>query len=212
MVNRNVAISLGIICIVLIVLMTYFTLTGISAQNSYNRLQNQNKQLQTWLDRNETLLNQTSLAAFNSLNSTYNTYVSTHSHTNSDYNSLSTQNTNLQTQVNNLTDILNLKDSTVWINKQTASNTAGEVASWSPSTSVSYAGYILVQVNSLTGNNNTAVEVIYTSSGINSDVRQPVGVSGTVAFPILPTTNLVVDIGTTNGSAATETVTIVYYY
>ena len=58
-VSRNVAIALGIICILLIAIIAYFSITGISAQNSYNTLQNQNKQLQTWLDRNETLLTQT---------------------------------------------------------------------------------------------------------------------------------------------------------
>jgi len=55
-VSRNVAIALGTICIILIALIAYFTITGISAQNSYSNLQNQNKQLQTWLAGNETLL------------------------------------------------------------------------------------------------------------------------------------------------------------
>jgi predicted PurR-regulated permease PerM len=50
MVSRNVAVALGIVCIILVALIAYFTVTGISAQNSYNNLQNQNKQLQTWLD------------------------------------------------------------------------------------------------------------------------------------------------------------------
>jgi len=66
MVSRNVAIALGIICIVLVALIAYFTVTGISATNSYDNLQNQNRQLQdqigqlrTWLNGNETLLNQT---------------------------------------------------------------------------------------------------------------------------------------------------------
>jgi cell division protein FtsB len=85
MVGRNVAIALGIICIVLIALIAYFTVTSISAQNSYNNLQNQNKQLQTWLDGNETLLNQTQI----------------------NY-------TSLQNQMNNLTDILSINKSTIW--------------------------------------------------------------------------------------------------
>jgi predicted PurR-regulated permease PerM len=59
MVSRNVAMALGIICIMLIALIAYFSITGISAQNSYTNLQNQDKQLQAWLDGNETLLNQT---------------------------------------------------------------------------------------------------------------------------------------------------------
>jgi cell division protein FtsB len=59
MVSRNVAIVLGLICIILIASIAYFTVTSISAKNSYDNLQNQNRQLQTWLDGNETLLNQT---------------------------------------------------------------------------------------------------------------------------------------------------------
>jgi cell division protein FtsB len=73
-VGRSVAIALGLVCILLIALIAYFTVTGISAQNSYNNLKDQNKQLQTWLDGNETLLNQTQA-----------------------------NNTNLQNQVNSLT-------------------------------------------------------------------------------------------------------------
>jgi cell division protein FtsB len=87
MVSRNVAVALGIICIVLVAFIAYFTVTGISAQNSYNNLKNQNNQLQTWLDGNETLLNQTQA-----------------------------NNTNLQNQMNNLTDILNLSESTTLYN------------------------------------------------------------------------------------------------
>lgn len=58
MVNRKLAFALGLVCIVLIAFIAYFTVTGISAQNSYTNLQNQNKQLRAWLDGNETLLNQ----------------------------------------------------------------------------------------------------------------------------------------------------------
>lgn len=58
MVSRKVAFALGLVCIVLIAFIAYFTITGISAQNSYTNLQNQNKQLQAWRDGNETLLNQ----------------------------------------------------------------------------------------------------------------------------------------------------------
>jgi hypothetical protein len=46
MVSRNVAIVLGIICVLLVAIIAYFSIIGISAQNSYNNLQNQNKQLQ----------------------------------------------------------------------------------------------------------------------------------------------------------------------
>jgi hypothetical protein len=70
MVRRSVAIALGIICIIFITLVAYFSVTGILAQNNYDNLQsqnkqlqesnanfqNQNRQLQTWLFGNESLL------------------------------------------------------------------------------------------------------------------------------------------------------------
>jgi archaellum component FlaF (FlaF/FlaG flagellin family) len=59
MVSRSVALALGIICILLVAIIAYFSIMGISAQNSYNNLQNQNKQMLTWLNGNETLLGQT---------------------------------------------------------------------------------------------------------------------------------------------------------
>jgi len=60
-VGRNVAVALGIICIILIALTAYFTITGISAQNSYNNLQNKYNQLQ---NQNNQLQNIVSLTNF----------------------------------------------------------------------------------------------------------------------------------------------------
>jgi DNA-binding transcriptional ArsR family regulator/cell division protein FtsB len=90
-VSRSVAVALGLICIVLISLVTFFTVTGISAQDSYNNLQNQNKQLQKWLEGNETLLNQTEAS---------NTSLQ------SQINYLNSKITGLQNQLNNLTQTL----------------------------------------------------------------------------------------------------------
>jgi len=72
-VSRNVAVALGIVCILLIAIIAYFSVTGNSAQNSYNNLQNSYNNLQN---------------QFNDLNTTYNNYTSTHSHTNADYDSM----------------------------------------------------------------------------------------------------------------------------
>ena len=103
MVNRNAALALGITCVVLIALIAYFTGTGISAQNSYNHLQNQNKQLQTWLNQNASqnvnLQNQ---------NSQLQTWLDGNktllNQTQANNTILQNQNTNLTNQLNNLTD------------------------------------------------------------------------------------------------------------
>jgi hypothetical protein len=59
MISRNVAIGLGIVCIILAASLAeaFSVLNGANQQNT--DLQNQNRQLQSWLDGNVTLLNQT---------------------------------------------------------------------------------------------------------------------------------------------------------
>jgi hypothetical protein len=135
----------------------------------------------------------------------FNNYALSHSHSNSDYDAL-------QTKVSDLSGIIDIKDSTSWFSNQTISNIEGDVATWKANSPVPYAGYIEVQVSSLTGNNNTFVEMVFSSADFNYDTRQQVGVNGTAVFPILPTSNLEVKIGTLDNSTATETVSIVYFY
>jgi len=146
---------------------------------------------------------------YNSLQSAYNNYVSSHSHTNSEYDSLSSQNTNLQNQVNDLTGIVNLAKSTIWVNQQTVSQPAGSYSEWT--FSATYAGYISVVVYSST-TSNTGVRVIYSSHGASYDNQIGVGTGGTAVFPILPA-SIHIRVGNSNWlNGATETVTVTYYY
>lgn len=80
-VGRNVAIALGIICIVLVAGLGVVIYMGYSPTASSSTISLQSQ--------------------INDLNSTYKSYVSTHSHTNDDFNSLSSQNANLTNQYNN---------------------------------------------------------------------------------------------------------------
>ena len=102
-------------------------------------------------------------------------YVSTHHHSDSDYHSLSSQNTNLY-------NIVNLDDSTVWVNDTTVTQTANNYTSWD--FSASYAGYVSVNVQTSTAV-TTYVEVIYSAYDINYDKKTIVSTSGTAAFPVL---------------------------
>jgi cell division protein FtsB len=205
-VGRSVAIGLGIVCILLIALIAYFSVTGISAQNSYNNLKNQNKQLQAWLDRNETLLNQTQTW-------------------------LSGNITSLQSQMNNLTSIVNLANSTVWVNNQTVSEPEAELFSidwYDLNFSANYAGY--VSINVLSANASTWTEVIYSAYGLYYDTSINVGTNGTEVFPVLPSSNITVGVGNGNemilfpfalgystlannaSDVITQTISITYYY
>lgn|GEM_PF-1979949 len=130
MVRRRVAIALGIICILLMAVVVCFSIMGISAQNSYHNLQNQNNQLQAWLDDNITYLQnqknqlqtwlngnitnyETRLSALNNqinqlqtwLNGNTTSYISQINSLNSQITSLNAQITNLISQQLNTTEI-----------------------------------------------------------------------------------------------------------
>jgi len=97
--RKGVLIALGIICILLVGSLAYFVVADNSAQNnSYNNLENQNKQLQKWLNGNETLLNQTQTGNANLQNQVASL--------NSTINSLTSEVTNLTSEVANLTNQL----------------------------------------------------------------------------------------------------------
>jgi Flp pilus assembly protein TadG len=188
-VGRNVAIAFGIICLILIACLGVVIYMAYSpaVSTSTTSLQNQ----------------------INDINSTYNSYVSAHTHTNDEFNSLNSQNTNLQDQVDDLTRTLNLTKSEVWVTSQTVSQPAGTYNFWTNSTN--YAGYVMVSVESST-TDKTYIEVLWSSYGVNYDYSLSVGVSGTGVFPVLPS-SLEIRVGNSNLlNGATETVSISYYY
>jgi len=203
-VGRNVAIALGIICIIVAVGLVGPIIIGkdntIATKDSLIQiLTSQKNQLQTWLDGNKTLLNQTQTWLDGNI-----TYY------NSQINSLNSQITSLQNQVNDLTDITNLAKSTVWVNDQTVSQPANSYTHWT--CSASYAGYVSVWVQTSSAT-DTRVRVIYSSHGVDYDDEIGVGSSGTAVFPLLPSSNIEIRVGNHNlVSGATETVTITYYY
>jgi len=131
LVSRNVALALGIICIILVVVGLVGAVTYIipmindknsmisSLNTQISQLTTNNTNLQLWLDGNKTQLNQTqtwlagNITAYNSLQSTYNNYVIDHSYTNGEYQSLQNQITSLQNQVNDLTSQIQSKNAQI---------------------------------------------------------------------------------------------------
>jgi len=137
--------------------------------------------------------------------SEYNSYVNTHHHTDSEYDSL-------QNQANDLNRIINLEKSTVWVDDQTISQPASSYTYWKSAFSASYAGYVSVYVQTST-TDKTYVRVIYSAYSVNFDQQIGVGTGGTVVFPLLPCSSIEIRVGNTNLiNGATETVTITYYY
>jgi len=121
---------------------------------------------------------------------------------------LNQQITSLSLQVADLASIANLSKSIVWLNFENVSIQAGYENVW---TFIStYAGYVSVQVFSLTAD-DIYVRVNYHSHGVHYDNQINVGMGGTAVFPVLPATTQI-SVGNPSMTAATATVTIIYYY
>jgi hypothetical protein len=115
--------------------------------------------------------------------------------------------------IDRLTAIVNLSNSTVWVNNesvaQLAGNSSSTYTSWS--FSVSYAGYVVVDVLS-SSNPNTYVELKYSWNGVNYDNTVNLGSGGSAWFPVLPSNNIGVRVISNDFISASETVTITYWY
>lgn len=117
---------------------------------------------------------------------------------------------NLQDQISGFTAIGNLGASTIWVNNQTVSQSAGNYTVWSEP--ASYAGYVSIQVSASTAS-VTYANVTYSSHGVNYNTQTNVGANGIAYFPILPSSNIIVAVGNgLSSGSATENVTITYYY
>jgi DNA-binding transcriptional ArsR family regulator len=223
-VTRNVAMALGIMCIVLVAgiggaIIQYTLLVNdkdktISSQNSQlSILRNQNTQLETWLDGNETLLNQTQADNIN---------------LQKQIDSLNSNVTSLQNQVNNF-HIGSTTNSTILFDSEIV--TTIKNGSISPDENVSLgienvgmavmtptAGYLSIRVSS---NNNSTYVVfgniyISNSTSFNVTVFGPinqylVGLGGTIVFPVSAASTTEIYFESSIGEA-TLTVTITYYY
>jgi predicted PurR-regulated permease PerM len=137
--------------------------------------------------------------------------------------SLNSQISSLNSEKSNLTDIVNLANSTVWVNHQTFSQPASSYSHWT--FGATYAGYISISAtDSPTGapiifiHFNVYVQVIYSAYGVNYNNTISVGTGGTAVFPILPCSNIEIGVGNNNTNLSglnftyAETVTITYYY
>lgn len=185
-VSINVAIALGIVCIILAV-----GLVGAIVFYS-SAIKDKDSAIATKDSQIASLISQIT---------TKNNTIS----------SLNSQIYSLNSRVSDLTDTVNLHKYKIWVYDNTISQSASSYTSWS--FWVSYAGYVLVNVESST-TNNTYVEVVYSSHYVSYDNKIVVGTNGIAAFPVLPSgTSIEIRVGNTNLlNGATETVRITYWY
>lgn len=188
-VGRNVAIALGIICIILVAIlatvlfMSYSPTLDSSIPSLQSQLTNTQNQLTNVQGQLAGLQNQIT--------------------------NLQNQKGALQAQVNDLNDVLNMTKSETWATSQTVSQPAGTYNFWAHFTT--YAGYVTVNVESST-TDKTYIEVLWNSNGISYYNKTSVGAGGTGVFPVL-SSNVEVRVGNANlVNGATETVTITYHF
>ena len=121
---------------------------------------------------------------------------------------LNQQVSSLSSHVGNLSSIVNLAKSTIWINFENVSISAGYENVWNAA--ADYAGYVSVQVFSSTAD-NIYVRLTYHSHGVNYDNQINVGTGGTAVFPVLPAP-IQMSVGNPGMTDATMMVSIIYYY
>jgi len=191
-IGRNVAIALGITCIILAVGL-------VGAVANYTSIIS---------GKDNTIASKDSkITTKDNTISSLNLQIASKD---SQISSLNSQVTSLQNQVNDLTNTVNLAKSTVWVDSEPVNQPASSYVHWT--FSASYAGYVSVNVQTST-TTNTYVRVIYSSYGVNYDNQIGVGTGGTAVFPILPASSIEIRVGNTNlFSGASETVSITYYY
>jgi len=199
--GRNVAIALGIICIILAVglvgSMVNYTMVTNNKDATY---------------RDYTWSHSHSNSDYDSLHNAYQNYVATHSYSNAEYDAYVANHHYTDAEYNYLGDIVNLAKSSVWVDDETISQPASSYTTWTPTFSASYAGYVSVWVQTST-TTNTYVRVIYSAYGVNYDHQIGVGTGGTAVFPVLPSSTIEIRVGNSNlFSGATETVTITFHY
>jgi DNA-binding transcriptional ArsR family regulator len=219
-VGRSVAIALGTICILLIAslggTLAYYTMTIHNKENelasanstisqlntNVTNLQNQNKQLQTWLVGNLTLLDQTE--------TWLNDNVTAYNRVQYDVRSIHVVSENSTVLVNNET--YSRYDGTILENNETVHLITPPLWDfWAP-----YAGSVSILFSS----NNTPTRVEVLSYSISSYLNGSVdmfylfdgGSIGWYYFPVSPSTHYSISLCNPLGKPSDFTVTITYYY
>jgi hypothetical protein len=186
MVSRNIAVALGIICIILVIVslvaaFAYYTPIINSQDNTISSLNSQ-------------------IASLNTQVSAQNSTIS----------SLNTQLAMLQNLMNNL-HIWSTENSTVWVDNASSGLLARTLEDWSFS-NVSSFGYVCVLASS--DSNTTIVRLTLDSVEWNGTVlvyETTVGLGGIAIFLHLPCAWTTIEVGPFNETAIV-TATVIYYY
>jgi predicted PurR-regulated permease PerM len=195
-VNRTVAIALGVICIVLVAGL-------VSAIAIYTP---QITDLQSQITQKDSTISSLN-SQISVLNNSLNQTKTSSDAKDSQIAALTQQ---LQSNEQYYYNIINLNASGILFSDSIIQYANNYTSIWNDN--LQYAGFVIVQVQPATSN-TTYAEVVYsTAYGVNYDNNVTLGTGGTTAFPVLP--GLVeVRIGNTDTTDLNNaTITAVYYY
>lgn len=175
--GKRIFIALGIVCIILLVCLVGATsLYQSQINNKDNTIFSQNSQI-------------------SSLQTDYQNYKNSHSHSDSDYNLLQS--------------IANLGEQYPILNQYTI-NQGANTHIYVTDLQANYAGYLHISLTSTTSNAYVIVE--YWFQGQLFSVTKTIGTSGEAYFLLMPS-NVAIYVGNTNFvNGATDTITATYYY
>lgn len=192
LVGRNVAIALGIVCIILVAgtggVMAYYTMQINDKDSTYNNY----------------------VATHSHIDSDYNSLSTQNTNLQTQITNLQSQITTKDSQITDLQSIADLQKQEVVVTQYSVNQGAGQ-SSAVAARSFSYSGYL--RISATTTTSNAYITLQYWFGGKLYSFSQTVGTSGDVIFAILKTDSATVYVGNTNFlNGATETVTITYYY
>jgi hypothetical protein len=193
-------IILGVICIILVIGLTFVLLSYIPANDQINSLKtevNAQNQTITSLDSQITILQ----AQINNQDDQTS---------NSEITSLQNEISDLENQIQILYNILYINASTTLISSESYTlDSATNITVWDqPDVPLTYAGVMTIYVSN--ASNLVFAQVTYSSYGVDYNEVKMLE-AGSASFPILLGTPTLV-LGTSSSEPITETVTLTYRY
>jgi hypothetical protein len=196
-VNRNIAIALGLVCIVLLSGLIVVIAMGIGGTSDSQTISSLQAQI-TNKDTTIASLNSQITSLQTSLNSQNNIAVDN-----------STEIDQLTAEIEYYYSVSHLNESDVMVNSQSfTQDPSANTVIWQDA--VNYAGYVTVTAQA--SSNTTYIQTVYTYNGVNYNQNITVGTSGTAYFPVLPGL-LEISLGNIESTNSnTGTVSAIYYY
>lgn len=196
-VNRNIAIALGLVCIVLLSGLIVVIAMGIGGTSDSQTISSLQAQI-TNKDTTIASLNSQITSLQTSLNSQNNIAVDN-----------STEIDQLTAEIEYYYSVSHLNESDVMVNSQSfTQDPSANTVIWQDA--VNYAGYVAVTAQA--SSNTTYIQTVYTYNGVNYNQNINVGTSGTAYFPVLPGL-LEISLGNIESTNSnTGTVSAIYYY